>query len=118
MVNPFNGEGIAYAMESGRIAAETILESRQERTDRAKESRLEQYPVRLRSEWGSYYTLGRAFVKLIGHDQVMKIATKKALPHPTLMRFTIKLLANLTDAHGGDVMDRVINALIRLTPTT
>ncbi len=116
MVNPFNGEGIAYAMESGRIAAETILESRQERTDRAKESRLEQYPVRLRSEWGSYYTLGRAFVKLIGHDHVMKIATKKALPHPTLMRFTIKLLANLTDAHGGDVMDRVINALVRLAP--
>ena len=116
MVNPFNGEGIAYAMESGRIAAETILEARQERTDRAKESRLEQYPVRLRSEWGSYYTLGRAFVKLIGHDQVMKIATKKALPHPTLMRFTIKLLANLTDAHGGDVMDRVINALVRLAP--
>jgi flavin-dependent dehydrogenase len=117
MVNPFNGEGIAYAMESGRIAAETILEARQERTDQARERRLEQYPVRLKSAWGSYYTLGRAFVKLIGHDQVMKIATKKALPHPTLMRFTIKLLANLTDSHGGDVMDRVINALVRLAPS-
>jgi geranylgeranyl reductase family protein len=117
MVNPFNGEGIAYALESGRIAAETILESRQERTDLARERRLEQYPVRLKSAWGSYYTLGRAFVKLIGHDQVMKIATKKALPHPTLMRFTIKLLANLTDSHGGDAMDRVINALVRLAPS-
>lgn len=116
MVSPFNGEGIAYAMESGRIAAETILESRQERTDLARERRLQQYPLRLKSEWGSYFTLGRAFVKLIGHSEVMKIATKKALPHPTLMRFTIKLLANLTDAHGGDVMDRVINALVRLAP--
>lgn len=116
MVSPFNGEGIAYAMESGRIAAETILDSRQERSDRAREGRLEQYPVRLRSEWGSYFTLGRAFVKLIGHPEVMKIGTKKALPHPTLMRFTIKLLANLTDSHGGDVMDRVINALVRLAP--
>jgi len=116
MVNPFNGEGIAYAMESARIAAETILESRQERTDRARESRLEQYPIRLKNEWGSYFAVGRAFVKIIGNDQVMKIATRKALPHRTLMRFTLKLLANLTDSHGGDVMDRVINALVRLAP--
>ncbi len=116
MVNPFNGEGIAYAMESARMAAETILESRQERTDRAREARLEQYPVRLKNEWGSYFTVGRAFVKLIGNDRVMKIATKKALSHQTLMRFTLKLLANLTNSHGGDVMDRVINALVRLAP--
>ena len=27
MVNPFNGEGIAYAMESGEIAARTIVQA-------------------------------------------------------------------------------------------
>ena len=27
MVNPFNGEGIAYAMESGELAAETIVQA-------------------------------------------------------------------------------------------
>ena len=27
MVNPFNGEGIAYAMESGRLAAEVIAQA-------------------------------------------------------------------------------------------
>ena len=27
MVNPFNGEGIAYAMESGEIAAEVIAQA-------------------------------------------------------------------------------------------
>ena len=46
----------------------------------------------------------------------MKLATRHGLPHPTLMRFTLKLLANLTDPRGGDAMDRVINALSRLTP--
>ena len=37
------------------------------------------------------------FVKLIGNPNVMKLATRHGLPHPTLMRFTLKLLANLTD---------------------
>jgi hypothetical protein len=33
-----------------------------------------------------------------------------------LMRFMIKLLANLTDPRGGDAMDRVINGLTRVVP--
>jgi flavin-dependent dehydrogenase len=116
MVNPFNGEGIAYAMESGRIAAETIVESLAERSDRARDVRLSTYPTRLKSEWGGYYTLGRVFVKLIGNDRVMKVATEKGLAHPTLMKFTLKLLANLSEPKGGDVMDRLINALTRIAP--
>jgi geranylgeranyl reductase family protein len=116
MVNPFNGEGIAYAMESGRIAAETIVESLAEGSDRARDVRLSTYPTRLKSEWGGYYTLGRVFVKLIGNDRVMKVATEKGLAHPTLMKFTLKLLANLSEPKGGDVMDRLINALTRIAP--
>ena len=46
------------------------------------------------------------FVKLIGHPEVMRLATRHGLPHPTLMRFMLKLLANLTDPRGGDAMDR------------
>jgi hypothetical protein len=32
------------------------------------------------------------------------------------MKFTLKLLANLTEPRGGDVSDRVINALARVAP--
>jgi hypothetical protein len=32
------------------------------------------------------------------------------------MRFTLKLLANLTDPRGGDTMDRVINAMSKMAP--
>ena len=46
----------------------------------------------------------------------MKLATRHGLPRPLLMRFTLKLLANLTDPRGGDAIDRVINALSRLAP--
>ncbi|MSX40817.1 MAG: geranylgeranyl reductase family protein [Actinobacteria bacterium] len=116
MVNPFNGEGIAYAMESGRIAAEIIAEAVATGSERARDVRLATYPTRLKSEWGGYYTLGRVFVKLIGNDRVMKVATQKGLAHPTLMKFTLKLLANLSEPKGGDVADRLISALTRIAP--
>lgn len=116
MVNPFNGEGIAYALQSGRLAAEVIGQALSRPTAVGRERALHQYPVVMRDSIGGYYTLGRAFVRLIGHPQVMRWATTYGLPRPTLMRFTLKLLANLTETRGGDVMDRVIHGLERIAP--
>ncbi|MFZ0324142.1 MAG: geranylgeranyl reductase family protein [Actinomycetes bacterium] len=116
MVNPFNGEGIAYAMESGRMAADVIVQAAGRETVASRERALQAYPQALKDAYGGYYTLGRVFVKLIGNPSVMKIATRHGLPHPTLMRFTLKLLANLTDPRDGDAMDRVINALTKAAP--
>ncbi|MGQ0626262.1 MAG: geranylgeranyl reductase family protein [Sporichthyaceae bacterium] len=115
MVNPFNGEGIAYAMESGALAAEVVTQALA-RTGPARERALEGYPVALKQAYGGYYTLGRVFVKMIGNPTFMQYATKHSLSRPTLMRFTLKLLANLTDPRGGDAMDRVINGLSRIAP--
>ena len=116
MVNPFNGEGIAYAMESGELAAQVIAQALSRPTEDARERALAAYPQALKQAYGGYYTIGRTFVKLIGDDRVMKLATRHGLPHPLLMRFVLKLMDNLTDARGGDAMDRVINALSRLAP--
>ena len=55
-------------------------------------------------------------MKLIGHPQVMRVCTRYGLPRRTLMQFTLKLLANLTDAKDGDAMDKLINALSRIAP--
>ena len=116
MVNPFNGEGIAYAMESGRMAADVIVQALGRPTAGSRERALAAYPEALKDQLGGYYTLGRVFVRLIGHPEVMKLATRHGLPHPMLMRFTLKLLANLTDARQGDAMDRVIHALTKVAP--
>jgi flavin-dependent dehydrogenase len=116
MVNPFNGEGIAYAMESGQVAAEVIARALAEPTAYGRERVLHEYPAAMKKLWGGYYTLGRTFVTLIGNPEVMKLATRYGLPYPKLMTFTLKLLANLTDQHGGDYMDRVINVLTKVTP--
>jgi len=116
MVNPFNGEGIAYAMESGQIAAGVIVQALARQTDLGRERALEAYPRILKEVYGGYYSLGRAFVKAIGNPLVMRMAAQRGLTHPMLMRFVLKLLANLTDPQGGDAMDRIINGLAKVAP--
>jgi flavin-dependent dehydrogenase len=116
MVNPMNGEGIAYAMESGELAAEVAVQALARAPGADRERALQAYPAELKVRFGGYYRLGGVFVKLIGNPQIMRIATKHGMPHPTLMRFVLKLLANLTDPRGGDAMDRIINGLTKVAP--
>ncbi|MCW2886282.1 MAG: menaquinone-9 beta-reductase [Streptosporangiaceae bacterium] len=116
MINPFNGEGIDYAMESGHLAADIIVQALARPTPAQRERALYEYPRILKERHGGYFTIGRIFVKAIGDPRVMKFATTHGLPHPTLMRFTLKLLANLTDPRGGDAMDRIINAMSKVAP--
>ena len=115
-VNPFNGEGIAYAMETAETAADIVVQALARPEGAMREQTLAAYPAALAAHYGGYYTLGRWFVSLIGHPAVMSLATKYGLPRPTLMRFTLKLLANLTDPRGGDALDRLINGLSRVAP--
>ena len=43
--------------------------------------------------------------------------TRYGLPRPTLMRFTMKLLAHLYDANEGDWMDKVITSMTKVVPS-
>jgi menaquinone-9 beta-reductase len=116
MVNPFSGEGIAYAMESGEIAARSIVQALSRRTAAGTEKVLQAYPAALKSEYGGYYTLGRTFVKLIGKPSFIQFATRHGIKRPAVMRMTMKLVCNLTEPRDGEAADRVINALSKVTP--
>jgi geranylgeranyl reductase family protein len=115
MINPFNGEGIAYAMESGEIAARVVTQALAWPDAAGAERVLHGYPRVLADAYGGYYALGRAFVKAIGRPELMRFATRHAMARPALMRFALKLLGNLTDPRG-DASDRLINAMTRLAP--
>ena len=116
MVNPFNGEGIAYAMESGRLAAELIAQAFARGDDAGRERVLATYPQIMKDDLGGYFTLGRWFAAAIGHPEVMRLATKYGLPRTTMMKFLLKIMANLAEPRGGDVSDRLIVALSKMAP--
>jgi geranylgeranyl reductase family protein len=112
MVNPFNGEGISYAIEAGAFAAEAADAALRRRTD----APLAAYERRVADEWGGYYTLGRMFVRLIGHPEVMRLCTLHGMPRRTVMQFVFRLMAHLVNRRSADATDRVINALSKVVP--
>lgn len=116
MVNPFNGEGIAEAMEAGRHSAEIIASALARRTPGEREAVLQSYPRVMKESLGGYYTLGRHFATLIGKPEVMRLAVRYGLPRKALMRLVLKIMANLPEERGGGLDDRVINALSKMAP--
>ena len=127
MVSPFNGEGISYAMESARFAAEFIIDAAARSASAGwgsgtelptADAHLARYADYVRQQWGSHFTLGRAFAALIGKPAVMKLALRTGMPVPVLMRFVVRMLANLTDPAAKGFEDRVIRVLESLVPAT
>lgn len=116
MVSPFNGEGIAYALASGRILANYIGSALLRPSIGQQDRALIQYPDELRRELGGYYTLGRIFAALIERPEIMHLCVKYGLPRKTLMTLVMKLLSDAYDRHGGDWMDRLITALTKVVP--
>lgn len=117
MVNPFNGEGIDYALEAAHVAAEVVDEALGARSLAAREAVLQRYTLRMKQMHGGYFRLGSEFAKLIGKPEIMRLATKYGLPRTTLMRFLLKLMANLPEEQGGGLDDRIIHAMTRLAPS-
>lgn len=118
MINPANGEGIAYAMQAGRIAADIIAQALVRPTLPQQERTLQRYPEALKTANGGAFTLGRLFVNAIENPSLMRLATRQGMAHPTLMRFAVKVLGNLTDPRGRGAEDRFANALARIAPTS
>ena len=109
-VNPFNGEGIAYAIETAEIASELVHEA----LVKDRPGLTMSYPTVLDERYGAYFTIGRGFAKVIGRPAIMGQATKYLLPNPKVMGFAMRVMANLTDGRDGDAQDKLIYLLERL----
>lgn len=116
-VNPFNGEGIAYAMESAAMAAESVLQALGRADGPSREAALQGYAAAMKDHLGAYYRLGGMFSTLIGKPAIMKTATRLGLPRKRLMYLVLKLLAGLYDSRDGDWADKVVRSLTRMVPS-
>ena len=109
-VNPFNGEGIAYAIETAEMAAEVTHEALVK--DRPGVAMM--YPTMLKERYGRYFSIGRVFARVIGRPAIMGRATKYLLPNERMMGFAMRLMANLTDGRDGDTQDKLFYVIERL----
>jgi menaquinone-9 beta-reductase len=116
MVNPFNGEGIAYAMQAARRATEAAVAWRDATDAMDQERALASYARMMKDDLGGYYTLGRVFAALIERPTVMKLCTRYGLPRPLIMEFVSRLLADVYEPRGGNWSDKLLAALTKVAP--
>ena len=90
-INPFNGEGIAYAYETGRFAADALGVALKTGNGLA----LRDYETRLATEYELYYKVARAFVRIIGNPQAMRLLVSTGMRSRTLMEWVLRIMANL-----------------------
>jgi geranylgeranyl reductase family protein len=90
-VNPFNGEGIDYAYETGRMVAGLLDEALTTGDGMA----LQRYPVLLDEQYGLYFKVARLFSKAIGNPALMRELTRVGMQSRTLMEWVLRIMANL-----------------------
>jgi geranylgeranyl reductase family protein len=114
-INPFNGEGIAYAYETGRFAADAVHLALTSGDGMA----LQTYRQRVEAAYALYYKVARAFVRLIGRPELMKALVTTGMRSRSLMEWVLRIMANLLrpDELGpAEAAYRAVAALARLVP--
>jgi geranylgeranyl reductase family protein len=114
-INPFNGEGIDYAYETGRLAAELLHEALTTGDGMA----LQRYPRLLEEEYGLYFKVARLFAKVIGNPALLGQLTKVGMQSRSLMEWVLRIMANLLreDELGpAEAAYKAIAAIVRIVP--
>jgi geranylgeranyl reductase family protein len=109
MVNPFNGEGIAYGYETGRLAASVLGEA----LLNDDETVLRLYDERLNEAYGEYYKVARAFVRLISEPKVLQACVGVGLRVRPVMRELLKIMANLMSNDDPGLGERGYRAITK-----
>jgi geranylgeranyl reductase family protein len=114
-VNPFNGEGIDYAYETARMAADVVHQALVDHDASA----LQRYPKALDDEYGQYFKVARLFARAIGRPTLMRELTRAGMHSRTLMEWVLRIMANLLrpDEIGpAEAAYKAAAALVRLAP--
>jgi menaquinone-9 beta-reductase len=114
-VNPFNGEGISVAYETGRFAADAIDEALRTGDGLA----LRGYEARLAETYALYFKVARVFVRVIGNPAVMRELTRVGFQSRTLMEWILRIMANLLrpDELGpAEVVYKTVAAMVAVAP--
>ncbi len=115
-INPFNGEGIAYGYETGRLAAACVARALSGEGVHA----LVDYESQLQEAYGLYFRVAREFVRLISRPDLMRICVRSGMHSRRVMELLLRIMANLVrpDELGpAEAAYRALVALARMKPS-
>lgn len=90
LVNPMNGEGIDYGLESGMLAADLFLADPATAPDR--------YDEQIGERFDGFLRTGRRFAFLIGHPGLMRTGLRFAVGTHKIADITLQVMGNLVDS--------------------
>ncbi len=100
LVNPMNGEGIDYGLESGMLAADLFLAD--PATAPAEYDRL------IGERFDAFLRTGRRFSFLIGHPWILRNGLRLAVGTQAVANLTLQVMGNLVDDETPGVAGRVL----------
>jgi geranylgeranyl reductase family protein len=112
-INPFNGEGIAYGYETGRMAAGLLMQALGGGDSRC----LLEYPQMLETTYGSYFRVARLMMRLIGMPFVLHRLAAIGMQSQTLMEWALRVMCNLVRPDERKPAEMVLKMLERIVDT-
>ncbi len=100
-VNPLNGEGIDYGLETGRLVAELMTE----RPDRADLHHV--WPVVLRDHYGESFSIARRLAGLVTVPRLLPALGPAGMRSDWLMTLALRWMGNLVTDEDRDRAARV-----------
>lgn len=101
-VNPLNGEGIDYGLETGRLAAELLADTdRQDRPDYVTA-----WPALLGERYGTAFSIARRLAGLITVPGLLTTLGPVGMRSRSLMTVALRVMGNLVTPEDHDVVAR------------
>ena len=105
LINPMNGEGIDYGLESGMLLADLFLE------DPAAAPGA--YDRIIGERFDGFLRTGRRFSFLIGHPWILRNGLRLAVGTQAVANITLQVMGNLIDGNTPGVASRVLSVADR-----
>ncbi len=99
-VNPLNGEGIDYGLETGRLAAELLAQ-------RVPVDLAYLWPLTLRHHYGPAFSIARRLAGLLTVPGFLPKAGPVGMRSQFLMRIALRVMGNLITPEDGDAVARI-----------
>ncbi|NLC98060.1 MAG: geranylgeranyl reductase family protein [Actinomycetales bacterium] len=97
-VNPLNGEGIDYGLETGRFAADLLV---------SNENIEQRWPAILTEHYGLAFSIARRLAGLITVPNLLSTAGPIGMRSHVLMTFALRVMGNLVTDEDRDVTARI-----------